>query len=129
MESDDDDYLDGVDWKEEEVKGQDMMDAEEELRPELQYNGEGENKCSDERVVDEYQAVIPALTRVDEMAVIPDLKQLVEEKAGIPDPKLRVYESLSVITSPSRTVNERLSVITSPSKVACSCAIDIARKV
>ena len=122
MESDDDGSLDGVDWKEEEVTEQDRLDAEEELPPELRYNGEGENNCSDKRVVDEIQEVIPALTRVDEMAVIPDLKQLVEEKAVIPDPTLRVYESLSVITSPSRTVNERMSVITSPSQKSHSAA-------
>ena len=122
MESDDDGSLDGVDWKEEEVTEQDRLDAEEELPPELRYNGEGENNCSDERVVNENQEAIPALKRVDEMAVIPDLKQLVEEKAVIPDPTLRVYESLSVITSPSRTVNERMSVITSPSQKSHSAA-------
>ena len=75
MESDDDDSLDRVDWKKEKVTEQDRKDAEEELPPELRYNGEGENKCSEKRVVDEYQAVIPALTRVDEMAVILDLKK------------------------------------------------------
>ena len=94
MESNDDDSLDGVDWKEEKFTEQDKRDAEEELPPELRYNGDGENKCSEKRVVNEDQAVIPALTRVDEMAVIPDLKQLVEEKAVILDPTLRVYESV-----------------------------------
>ena len=45
----DDDSLDGVEWKEEQVTEQDEMDAEEELPPELRYNGEGENVCSNLR--------------------------------------------------------------------------------
>ena len=67
MESDGDDSLDGVDWKEEKVTEQDRNDVEEELPPELQYNGEGENNCSENRIVFGDQAMIPALTRVDEI--------------------------------------------------------------
>ena len=68
MESDDDDSLDGVEWKEEQVTEQDEMDAEEELPPELRYNGEGENVCSNLR--DE---------TVEEYEVLPSRKQLVDE--------------------------------------------------
>ena len=66
MESNDDNSLDRVDWKEEKVTEQDRKDAEEELPPELRYNGEGENNCSENRIAFGYQAMIPALTRVSE---------------------------------------------------------------
>ena len=76
----------------------------------------------DERVVFGDQAMSPALTRVDEMEVIPDLQQLVEEKAVFPDPTLRVCESMSLITTPPRTVNESMSLITTPSQNSHSAA-------
>ena len=77
-----------VDWKEVKVTEQDRKAAEEDLPPELRYNGESENNCSENRIVFGDQATIPALTRVDEIdcsenrvvlgdqAMIPALKRL-----------------------------------------------------
>ena len=75
--SDDDDSLDGMDWKEEQVTEQDRMDAEEELPPELRYNGEGKNVCSNlrEETVEEYEVLPSRKQPVDEYEVLPSPTQ------------------------------------------------------